>query len=301
MLKILFAAGVVVFLAFPVHAQSVGRQLPSDLPDASSLGSDSVPSSAESSPETDPSFRPFRPLVGGYARLSLGLVDSGSSTFSRDFSFPGTLSGLPTGSGNDYSVSEWHPAAASTLAIGGQFPGVKPFSVGAGARLGILLAGFSYSQQASALSWSVSGRVPDPLRRGRMHPVPAASLSAPAEYRVIQLDFGVSVPVGRFLEIAALAGPAFHSLSYTAPSDLRFPFAYPFERVGSSAVVTRTLSESTADFHAGVDIGYYPARYLGFGVLLGYRPLATVVRVRDATASIGSSDIVVQAGARVRF
>ena len=54
-------------------------------------------------------------------------------------------------------------------------------------------------------------------------------------------------------------------------------------------------------YHAGADLGFYPVRNLGFGILIGYRPNPLQIEVRDVAVDVGGSPLLVQAGARVRF
>ena len=298
MLKLLTALGLVVVVPLSGSAQSAQQPLgtPSvnrpvvapqpvvDTPDAR-LQDDAVP----------------RAFFGGYLRVDAGLVAPSRLAYSRDFSFAGTIGALPEPSDGTYSVADWHPVSASTLAFRGDFAEPRRFDIAGGARLGFLVAGVSYSQSAPVLSWEGSAEVPYPFRAEWRRSIAVPGVSAPAKHRVFRLDLGATVPLGRRVELAVFGGPAMHSLSYSSPSDLRFAFEYPFETATGQSLLQVPATASTIGYHAGADLGFYPVRNLGFGILIGYRPNPLQIEVRDVAVDVGGSPLLVQAGARVRF
>ena len=298
MLKPLTALGLVVVVPLSGSAQSAQQPLgtPSvnrpvvapqpvvDTPDAR-LQDDAVP----------------RAFFGGYLRVDAGLVAPSRLAYSRDFSFAGTIGALPEPSDGTYSVADWHPVSASTLALRGDFAEPRRFDIAGGARFGFLVAGVSYSQSAPVLSWEGSAEVPYPFRPEWRRSIAVPGVSAPAKHRVFRLDLGATVPLGRQIELAVFGGPAMHSLSYSSPSDLRFAFEYPFETATGQSLLQVPATSSTISYHAGADLGFYPVRNLGFGILIGYRPNPLQIEVRDVAVDVGGSPLLVQAGARVRF
>ena len=180
-------------------------------------------------------------------------------------------------------------------------PSSRRFDIAGGARFGFLVAGVSYSQSAPVLSWEGSAEVPYPFRPDWRRSIAVPGMSAPAQHRVFRLDLGATVPLGRRVEVAVFGGPAMHSLSYSSPSDLTFAFEYPFETATGQSLLQVPATASTIGYHAGADLGFYPVRNLGFGILIGYRPNPLQIEVRDVAVDVGGSPLLVQAGARVRF
>ena len=297
MLKLLTALGLIVVVPLSGSAQSAPQPLPPfvDGPVVTPqpvVGASNAPLPDDALP---------RAFFGAYLRVDAGLVAPSRRAYSRDFSFAGTIGALPEPSNGTYSVAEWHPVSASTLAFRGDFAELRRFDIAGGARLGFLVAGVSYSQSAPVLSWEGSAEVPYPFRPDWRRPISVPGVSAPAKHRVFRIDLGATVPLGRRFELAVFGGPAMHSLSYSSPSDLRFAFEYPFETATGHSLLQVPVTASTLGSHAGADLAFYPVSNLGFGILIGYRPNPLQIEVRDVAVDVGGSPLLVQAGARVRF
>ena len=298
MLKLLTALGLVVVFPLSGSAQSAQQPLPTPSVNGPIVAPEAVVDTTNAPLQDDAVHRAF---FGAYLRVDAGLVAPNRPAYNRDFSFAGTTGALPEPSNGTYSVADWHPVSASTLAFRGDFAELRRFDIAGGARLSFLVAGVSYSQSAPVLSWEGSAEVPYPFRPEWQRSIAAPGVSAPAKHRVFRLDVGATVPLGRRFELAVFGGPAMHSLSYSSPSDLRFAFEYPFETATGQSLVQGPATASTIGYHAGADLGFYPVRNLGFGILIGYRPNPLQIKVRDVAVDVGGSPLLVQAGARVRF
>ena len=278
MFKLVTALGLVVVFPLSGSAQSAQQPLPTPLINGPIVAPEAVVDTTNTTNAPLQDDAVHRAFFGAYLRVDAGLVAPTRPAYNRDFSFAGTTGALPEPSNGTYSVADWHPVSASTLAFRGDFAELRRFDIAGGARLSFLVAGVSYSQSAPVLSWEGSAEVPYPFRPEWRRSVAAPGVSAPAKHRVFRLDVGATVPLGRRVELAVFGGPAMHSLSYSSPSDLRFAFEYPFETATGQSLVQGPATASTIGYHAAADVGFYPVSPSLSAVLLSYCRISSLRR-----------------------
>ena len=264
------------------------------IPDPST-GATAPADSAEASDSSSPS------LIGAYGRFNIGIVPGSESSAAANASFPGTLSALPDAQSNLYSISEWHPVRASNMSLQGTLGAARPLDVGGGVRVGLLLAGVSFSRSVADLSWSATGSIPHPLRGRRVQRLSPPSVSSPTEHRVFRLDAGAIFPLTASVSLAVFGGPAWHSHSYEVATDLRFRYEYPYANATEVQLTRRNGPASVIGYHAGVDLSVFLLPNLGFGVLVGYRPVSLKLSTFDRDLTFEAPPLALQAGARFRF
>ena len=141
-MQLLIALGLVVVFPLSGSAQSARQPLLTPLVNGPMVASQPVVDTPNAPLQDDAVRRAF---FGGYLRVDAGLVAPNRPAYSRDFSFAGTIGALPEPSNGTYSVADWHPVSASTLAFRGDFAELRGFDIAGGARFSFVVAGVSYS------------------------------------------------------------------------------------------------------------------------------------------------------------
>jgi len=156
--------------------------------------------------------------------------------------------------------------------------------------------GVQYAMANATPSAAVTAQIPHPLLFNAPRTVSATVRNLAHHEHDAHVDLWYVVPVGA-LEVQAMAGPTFFSLTQDFVTTMAVNETYPFDTATFSGATTARASGTALGFNAGVDISRQLTSHAAVGALVRY----SRADVKFDRQTVKAGGLEAGGGVRVRF